>query len=59
MINGYKTTSDLPKEENMIKIPKSEFDGLTTAAFTYGILCGFVSTMLFLILANIIKNILN
>lgn len=59
MKNGYKTTSDLPKaeEENMIKLPKSEFDDLTTTAFTYGILCGCVSTMLFLILVNIIKNI--
>lgn len=59
MKNGYKTTSDidLPKEENVIKLPKSELDDLTENAFTYGMLCGGVSTMLFLILANIIKNI--
>jgi hypothetical protein len=59
MINKYKTTSDLPKEENMITLSESEFDDLTTNAFTYGMLSGCVSTMLFLIVTEIIKNIFN
>ena len=65
MKNGFKTASDIDMSEakNIIKISKSEFDDLiddlTTNAFTYGMLCGGVSTMLLLILAKIIVAILS
>ena len=59
MKNGYKTTSDLPKEEveDTIKLTESELNRVAKTAFVIGTLCGTAVTAVLMMVVEIIKAI--
>lgn len=61
MINGNKTTSDLPKveSEHMIELTKFELNAVVNTAFVMGMLFSGAVIALLTIVVDIIKAILN